>query len=293
MDNQGNDAVFHGPFPADADTSTVTISREELDGLITAAIARRDSRPSGPRRPDRRYPSWIPGVVVSLALVIVLVVLFWPSSGPGWPPSVATVKTDVTTACLNLNVASEPSQVNFACNPSTDQVLWVFSLLTSNNNPSFVDSQDGRVGLEPISASEGGQIASWLNLHHPYNPFNPIDSLQVAARAINSIIGGATTTNANGTSAVVPGLEGNPANCLRYTGSAALTSRSGYPALCARPVSTVAGQTALVGDVFQKLEAGATPAQGLSAAVLFEYSNDPGNSQVQAILQKLAGNAVT
>ena len=76
-----------------------------------------------------------------------------------------------------------------------------------------------------------------LNLHHPYNPSNPIDSLEVAARAINNIIGGATLTGSDGQPVVQPGLESSPANCLRYTGSAALTSRAGFPSLCAKPVT--------------------------------------------------------
>jgi hypothetical protein len=226
------------------------------------------------------------GLVVVAVFVIVLAILL-SGGGASWPSSVATVQTQITKACQNPDVVSEPDQVNFACDQATRQVLWVFALLTSGDNGNFNDPGTGRLGLEPITPAQGGQIAWSLNLHHPYNPFNPIDSLQVAARAINSIIGGATVTGANGSSVIQPGLEGSAANCLRYTGSAALTSPAGYPPLCARPVSSVAGQGALVADVYQRWMVGAAPGAAQDAAVLFENSNDPGNPQVQAILRQL------
>ena len=47
------------------------------------------------------------------------------------------VKNEITTACQNPNVPSEPNQVNFACGQSTSQILWVFSLMTSGDNPEF------------------------------------------------------------------------------------------------------------------------------------------------------------
>ena len=133
---------------------------------------------------------------------------------------------------------SEPSQVNFACDTDTSQILWVFALLTSNNDPGYADAKTGRKGLEPITPAQGGQIAWSLNLHHPYNPLNPVDSLEVAARAINNIIGGATLTGANGKPMVQPGLESKPENCARYTGSPAIVSRAGFPSLCASPVTS-------------------------------------------------------
>ena len=110
---------------------------------------------------------------------------------------------------------------------------------------------DGK-GLEPISATQGGAVAWSLDLHHPYNPANPIDSLTVAARAINNIIGGASLTGSNGKPTVQPGLESSPANCLKYTGSAAVITRNGYPGICASSVSTTAGRAALVADVYQQ-----------------------------------------
>src|SRR5205085_12366084 len=139
----------------------------------------------------RRGRKIVIGCAAGVAVLVTgAVVLFRP--GASWPPSVAVVQGQITVACQNPNVASEPSQVNFACAKDTSQILWVFSLLTSNNNPAYSDGRTGRKGLEPITAAQGGQIAWSLNLHHPYDPLNPVDSLAVAARALNNIIGGAT-----------------------------------------------------------------------------------------------------
>jgi len=232
-------------------------------------------------------------IIAAAAAVVVTVILVIALSGPGasWPSSVATVQSEAARACQNPDVKSEPDQVDFACAPDTRQVLWVFALMTSYDDPQFSDSQTGRVGLEPITPDQGGQVAWSLNLHSPYNPLNPVDSLEVAARAINSIIGGATVTSASGSPVVQPGLEATAANCLRYTGSAAVTSRQGFPGLCARPVTTLAGQAALVADIYQKWMVGATPQAAQDAAVLFENAGNPGNPQVQAILRQLRNRA--
>jgi hypothetical protein len=227
--------------------------------------------------------------VVAVAAAVAVAAGVLSRGGPGWPPSVAVVRSEVTVACQNPDVASEPGQVNFACTSDTQQVLWVFALLTSGDNPSYVDQTTGRRGLEPIAPTQGGDIAWSVNLHHPYDPLNPVDSLTVAARAIDNIIGGATLTSANGAPSVQPGLESSAANCVRYTGSAALRTRSGYPATCARPIRTVAGQEDLVSDVFRKWMASAPAASATEAGVLFANANDPGNPQVQAILGKLPG----
>ena len=225
----------------------------------------------------------------SAALLVVLVIgaMVVLRKGPSWPPSVATVKTEITTACQNPNVVSEPSQVNFACDTGTSQILWVFALMTSNNDPGYVDAKTGRKGLEPITPAQGGQIAWSLNLHHPYNPFSPVDSLEVAARAINNIIGGATLTGANGKPAVQPGLESKPENCARYTGSPAVISRAGFPSRCASPVATPEGQAALVADVYQRWMPGAGSVAAQNVSVLFQNADHPGDPQVQAILKGL------
>jgi hypothetical protein len=222
----------------------------------------------------------------SLLLILVLILVL-SGNGASWPASVTTVQNEIIKACQNGDVASEPGQVNFACAKSTRQVLWVFSLLTSNDNPHFNDLQTGRVGLEPITPAEGGEVAWSLNLHHPYYPDNPVDSLEVAARAINNIIGGATLTASGGSSEVQPGLESNSANCLRYTGSARLRARNGFPSVCARPIASTAGQAALVADVYQKWMVGSGPRAAQNAAVLFENYTNPGDPQVQAVLRQL------
>jgi hypothetical protein len=224
------------------------------------------------------------GLVV-LAVIVAALVL--PGGSPAWPASVATVQAQVAVACQNPNVASEPSQVNFACSKATRQILWVFALLTSGNNPAFTDTSNGRKGLEPITPAQGGDIAWSLNLHHPYDPASPVDSLAVAARAINNIIGGATLTGTDGAPVVQPGLESKPASCARYTGSSALVTRAGFPALCAQPISSASGQAALVSDVFQQWMVGTTAQVATEASVLFQNADNPGDPRVQAILHTL------
>jgi hypothetical protein len=227
------------------------------------------------------------GLIALLAVVVAaLVIMNVASSGPSWPASVATMENQISRACQNPDVRSEPSQVNFACAPATRSVLWVFALVTSGGNPYFNDTRTGRLGLEPITPRQGGQVSWSLNLHHPYNPFNPVDSLQVAARALNSIIGGATLTSANGNPVVQPGLESHASSCRRYTGSPEVTRRQGMPGVCAQPVTT-AGQAALVTDVFRKWVVGTDPQTARDAAVLFEHASDPGTPAVQTILQHL------
>jgi hypothetical protein len=225
----------------------------------------------------------------TLAVTITILVLALSGGGPSWPASVTTVQNDAVRACQNPDVASEPAQVNFACAKATRQILWIFALMMSGADPNFADAKTGRMGLEPITPTQGGEIAWSLNLHHPYNPTNAIDSLEVAARAINNIVGGATLTGANGIPVVQPGLESTAAGCVRYTGSAALDSHQGFPSVCALPVASLAGQAALVEDVYLKWNIGAGPQAAQDAAILFENANNPGNSQVQAILRQVPG----
>jgi len=232
------------------------------------------------------------GVTIGVVLAIVVSMIVF-RKGAAWPPSVSVVQTEITTACQNPNVSSEPNQVNFACGKGTSQVLWVFALLTSGNNPNFADSKSGRKGLEPIAEAEGGEVAWSLDLHHPYDPFNSIDSLEVAARAINNIVGGASLTSSNGKPVVQPGLLSNPTNCVKYTGSAAVVSRAGFPDICASPVTSGAGQAALVADVYGQWLVGAPSVDAQEASILFQNATDPGNPQVQAILRTLPGASST
>jgi hypothetical protein len=243
---------------------------------------RRTARP--PRRSRRRA---VTVAVILVALIATALVILVFRHGASWPTSVATVQSEITTACQNPDVASEPDQVNFACEKSTSQILWVFSLMTTGDNPAFSDTKSGREGLEPITPAMGGEVAWSLNLHHPYNPLNPIDSLAVAARAINNIVGGATITGGNGKLTVQPGLESNPTNCARYTGSSAVIARAGFPDICAQPISSGTGQAALVSDIYEQWLVGSPPAAAQEASVLFENANNPGNPMVQAILRTL------
>jgi len=242
-------------------------------------------RRSGRRRPGRGRKIVIASAAGLAVLIIGAMIVLRP--GPSWPASVAAVKNEITAACRNPNVVSEPGQVNFACGQDTSQILWVFALMTSNNDPGYTDPKTGRKGLEPIAPAQGGQIAWSLNLHHPYSPLNPVDSLEVAARAINNIIGGATVTGANGKPAVQPGLESEPENCARYTGSATMVSHAGFPSLCASPVVSPEGQAALVADVYQQWMVGAGSVAAQNVSVLFQNAGNPGNPQVQAILKTL------
>ena len=273
-----------GPAPED-----VVIGAAEQSGYRAERTARLVGHGRRAPKPDHRgrniVLAGLAGAVAVVLIIILAVAVTRP--GPSWPASVATVDRQIATACRNPDVRSEPNQVNFACGKSTRQILWVFSLMTSGNNPDFASIKTGRQGLEPINPAQGGQVAWSLNLHHPYNPGDPIDSLQVAARAINNIIGGATLTAANGKPVVQPGLVSVPANCARYTGSGAVTSRAGYPAQCAKPISSEAGQGNLVADVFRKWMVGAPPSAAENAAVLFENADNPGDQRVRAILRSL------
>jgi hypothetical protein len=279
--------------------------RREVGGSMAGrarAIREEDSRPAGDRtrvlidqgRRTARRPRGRRGrtltIVSAAALVTVIIgVLAVLRPGPSWPPSVATVQSEITIACQNPDVESEPGQVNFACGKDTSQVLWVFALMTSGDEPGYAAAGSGRKGLEPITPAQGGEIAWSLNLHHPYNPLNPVDSLQVAARAINNIIAGATLTGTSGSPAVEPGLESDPADCARYTGSPAVITRAGFPSLCASPVSSPQGQAALAGDAYRKWMPGATAVAVQDVSVLFANAGDPGDPQVQAILKTLPG----
>jgi hypothetical protein len=251
----------------------------------TQALIDRGRRSTGRTRKRKSRKTLL--IVAGIAAIVTIAAVFIARSRPGWPPSVATVQSQIDTACQNPNIASEPAQVNFACGKDTSQILWVFALMTSGDNPQYIEAKTGRQGLEPITPTQGGQVAWSLNLHHPYNPMDPVDSLQVAARAINNIIGGATLTGTNGKPVVQPGLESDPANCVRYTGSSAIVSHAGFPSLCAMPVTSATGQAALVADTFRQWMVGASATSAYNVGVLFSNANDPGNPQVQAILKTL------
>jgi hypothetical protein len=291
--------------PARQDTARQKADQQKTSGQKASgqktsgqkASRQSTGRPGTPRRKasrsgvarrgrSRRGRAIAIGSVAGLAVIGIGALIIF-RAGPSWPASVATVRNEITTACQNPNVAAEPSQVNFACDKDTSQILWVFSLLTSGDDPGYADAKTGRKGLEPITPTQGGEIAWSLNLHHPYNPLSAVDSLEVAARAINNIIGGATLTSTNGTPTVQPGLESKPENCARYTGSAAIISHAGFPSLCASPVTSRDGQAALVADVYKQWMPGASPVAAQNASVLFQNAGNPGDPQVQEILKSL------
>ena len=288
--SRGHDAdtmsdLFAAPAPAHGYPGTNPGGWVHSPGDRTQVLVSHGRR--GAYRPGLSRGRKVAAGAAVLAVLVTILVMMLSGGGASWPASVATVQGEVATACQNPDVRSEPGQVNFACAGGTRQILWVFALLTSAGNPDFTNARTGRRGLEPITPAQGGEVAWSLNLHHPYNPSSPVDSLQVAARAINNIIGGATLTGANGSPVVQPGLESGPANCLRYTGSAAVTSRAGFPRLCARPVTTAAGEAALVAGVYQRWVVGAAPQAAQDAAVLFANATNPGDPRVQAILKHL------
>jgi hypothetical protein len=287
-DRAGQWAPYTDPEPpvefGDADQPAWAAANEDR----TEVLVSRGRRSARSRRLPRGYKVDMAAAVGVVVVTVAIGMLL--RSGPSWPASVATVQAQAAQACRNPDVQSEPGQVNFACAAGTRQILWVFALLTSGNNPNFLDGKTGRRGLEPIAPAQGGEVAWSLNLHHPYDPANPVDSLQVAARAINNIIGGATVTGTDGNPVVQAGLESSPANCVRYTGSAAVTSRQGFPAVCARPITTAAGRAALVADVYLKWVVGAPPSAAQDAALLFQHASNPGDPQVQAILKHLPGS---
>ena len=94
-------------------------------------------------------------------------------------------------------------------------------------------------------------------------------------------------TGSDGRPVVQQGLEGHPANCLRYTGSAKVVSHQGFPRLCAGPLSNPGGQAALVSDIYQRWVVGAGPRAAQNAATLYVNAKNPGSPQVQAILKHL------
>ncbi len=255
----------------------------------TEALINRGRSGYRQRRRRRLLAHWrlITAGAVALLAGAGAAVIATRGSGGAWPASVATVQAEVKQACANPDVAAEPSGLNFACDTGSNRVLWVFALLTSGDNPNFVDQSTGRRGLEPVQPGQGGDIAWALNLHHPYDPASPVDSLAVAARAVNNIISGATLTASSGSALVEPGLESQPSNCQRYTGSARLVTRPGYPAACALQVTSASGQAALVSDVFRKWMSGVPPRMADEAALLFANAGDPGNPRVRAILASL------
>ena len=126
----------------------------------TRALIEQGRRSVARARVSRRRKITI-ATAAAVALITVLVLIVF-RKGPSWPPSVATVQSEITTACQNPNVASEPGQVNFSCGQTTRQVLWVFALMTSNDEPRLQRPQERQAGTRTDHADarrRGGLVA--------------------------------------------------------------------------------------------------------------------------------------
>ena len=244
-------------------------------------------RPSAYQRGLPRGFKITAGAIAALALLIAIVFMMLPGPGPSWPASVARVQAEVAKACQNPDVSSEPGQVNFACGKATRQILWVFALLTSGNNPNVrrARHRPGGPGAHYARAGRRGRLVA-----------EPAPSVQPDQPDRQPRGGG-------------PGHQqhrrrrdrdrhlwqpGRPAGAreprrelLAVHRIGQVTSHKGYPGLCARPVSSVAGQAALVADIYQRWVVGAGPKAAQNAAILFENAKNPGSPQVQAILKHL------
>ena len=218
--------------------------------------------------------------IALLAAVITILVIVLSGGGASWPASVATVQSEITRACQNPDVMSEPGQVELCLRAGHPPDPVGVRPDDERRQPGL--QRPGRTagwGWSPSRPTRAGRSRWSLNLHHPYNPFNPIDSLEVAARAINSIIGGATVTGSRRQPGG-PGRAGEQRGelpAVHRFGRADLARR--LPERCAPSRSSaLAGEAALVADVYQKWIVGATPSTAQDAAVLFENSNNPGQS---------------
>ena len=143
------------------------------------------------------------------AVIVTAMVLF--GGGASWPTSVTTVQNQVAQACQNPDVKSEPGQVNFACAKATRQMLWVFALLTSNDNPDFAERDDGP-GRPGADHSQPGRRDCLVA--EPAPPLRPVQPGRQPARSrpVRSTTSSAERrlTRANGNPVVEPGLESTP-----------------------------------------------------------------------------------
>ena len=112
---------------------------EDRTGVL---ITERPSAAPVARGPPRGY---MVGIAAAVGIVLVTVAIGMLFRGsPSWPASVATVQARSGRGhAENPDVQSEPGQVNFACDQGTRQILWVFALLTSGNNPNYATSRPG------------------------------------------------------------------------------------------------------------------------------------------------------
>ena len=126
----------------------------------------------GPRRWLAHWRAIAIGAA-AFAAGITLITVVLPGRSPGWPASVATVQTEITTACQNPNVVSEPAQVNFACAKDTQQVLWVFSLLDERQQPRLRRQVQWQEGPRADSAGPGRRHRLVAQPAPPVQPGQP------------------------------------------------------------------------------------------------------------------------
>src|SRR5947207_10114604 len=149
----GRTAVLHAaPYAAPRN------GRAHANGTMHPADGRTEGLLSQGRRSARyfrftRTRMAVAGTAIAAILAVVGITVL-VNGGASWPAGVAAVERQAGTACRNPDVKSEPGQVNFACAAATRQILWVFALLTSGNNPAFADAKTGRRGLEPITPAQ-------------------------------------------------------------------------------------------------------------------------------------------
>ncbi len=103
--------------PADRTQELITRGRQTAR---PRTVRRPAAKPKAARQKTARRGRWrrrraiAVGSAAGLAVLgIGAMIILRP--GPSWPASVGTVRGEITTACQNPNIASEPSQVNFAC----------------------------------------------------------------------------------------------------------------------------------------------------------------------------------
>jgi hypothetical protein len=233
--------------------------------------------------------------VAALAVLVVFALGYAYYNAPKTPTVIDRVQALVDQACTsNHDVVSDPGQVNTACAKATRRMMVVFALFGSGGNAKFRNISTGQVGLEPMNRPDGGVVAWALNLHQAYDPNKPIQSIQVAARTINQIVGGGSLVTPNGRDQRSPGLESSSANCLRYTGSKLVRSKGpGWPKVCVGNVRTPKQWAAFVRDVYVRWVYAASgrkitlkPLSQEVQNVVYLYENtNPGDPRVQQIIR--------
>jgi hypothetical protein len=238
----------------------------------------------------------VAGAVAAMALL---------SNGAHWSPRMLVAQSAANTACGEADTSA--GKVNFACDPSTQRILWVLASVTSENNSDFngqrwqglVRDHDPaagklRVGLVPMVPAEGAQMyplfvksleAKSPSTANGYNPQDPVSSILVAAQAINNMIaGGYGIDPKTGAPGNIRGFEYYGSACQAYTGSDEQTTQFGLR-VCKQPIIPE-GYLPLVRDIVTQFVGKNRPDLVQDALTLFEHP-DPGNQETQLVLRQL------